>query len=490
MAVTADTKEAKYTQGFHFRQDESGQVRSRQVVERSCAALITLLQELFVQIERQISQQLTLEAFSQPQRRLLEQLAEIVRARPVVERAVITSVVCAFADLEDKARGNQDNRTAVAQTLAALKEQIHETKDLMGLLGVAEKVVDANNSNRPLLFHLNAQWVVVFGLPEFRLQNSPLGPATLAAGFVAGLLCVKANIATKHLLFQMFEQHFLARLSILLNSITLRLEEEGVQINRAVSFAEADAGPVSEVLHMSRARDSDAMQADGEQMRKALARQKDFVAISPDMTGVLVSVLNKKDPAAYMDLLSELTLIQRELGPVFLRADVHHQETSALATIRQTIAEQLNEQLEGKTLPTSIREFFSCQWPDVLFEVAVSQGVGSGHWMNAMLLQQQLLQSVSPAESEEQRSDLAKIVPALVKGLRDSLEQAGYSLAETNHFFTQLKQLHLANVQKKLEMNGFVPWKKLLLDTWTPMEIVMVSDADRDFYEQARTVLG
>jgi len=490
MAVTADTKEAKYTQGFHFQQSEAAQVRPRQVVERSCTALITLLQELFVQVERQISGQLTLATFSPSQQRLLEQLAEIVRARPVVERVMIESVVCAFADIEDRARGNQDNRSVIAQTLGALKEQIHETKDLMGLLGVAEKVADANNSNRPLLFHLNAQWVVVFGLPEFRLQNSPLGPATLTTGFVAGLLCVKADIATKHLLFQMFEQHLLARLSILLNSITLRLEEEGIEINRAVSFAEADAGPISEVLQVCRPQDNDAMRADQERMRKAISRQQNFVAVSRHMTGVLASVLDKNGLAAHMDLLSELTLIKRELEPVFLRVEVHHQETSALATIRQSIAEQLNGQLAGTMLPTPIREFFSCQWPDVLFEVAVSQGIGSDHWMNAMLLQKQLLQSVSPADSEEQRRDLAKLVPSLVKSLRDSLQHAEYSLAETSHFFALLKQIHLANLQKKLEIKDFVPWQNLSLDAWIPADMVMVSDADRDFYEQVRVVVG
>lgn len=490
MAIAADTKEAKYTQGFSFQQNETGPCRPRQVVERSCTALMTLLQELFVQVERQISGQLTLADFPPSQQRLLEQLAEVVRARPIVERAVITSVVCAFADLEDRARGNQHNGIAISQTLAGFNEQAREAEDLMFLLGVEEKVVDANNSNRPLLFHLNAQWALLFGLSELRLQNSPLGPATLTAGFVAGLLCVRAEIATKCLLFQMFEQHLLGRLSILLNSITLRLEEEGIQIQRAVSFDEEDAGPMKEVLQVSRPLASSTMEANRERIRQALLRQNDFIAVVPEIKGVVESLLCEKDSAAYVHLLSELTLIMRELEPVFLRAEIHHQETSALASIRQSIAGQLNEQLVGKILPDSLRAFFACQWPDVLFEVAVSQGIGSEHWIDTMRLQQQLLNSVIPADSEEQRRELARVVPSLVKNLRENLEQAGYSLAEITPFLSQLKPLHLANVQNKLEINDFVSWHKLSLESWMPSEVSMVSEADRNFYEQVRTVVG
>jgi len=490
MAIAADTKEAKYTQGFSFQQDEASQSRSRQVVERSCTALMTLMQELFVQIEKQISEQLVAATCTVSQRSLLEQLAEIVRARAMMERVVITSVVCAFAELEDHARGHQDNCRAITHALAAIKEQARGSEDLMTLLEAGEKIAEANNSNRPLLLHLNAQWVVLFGLSGFRLRNSPLGPATLTASFVAGLCCIRASLATKRLLFRMFVQHLLARLSMLFNNIALRLEEEGIQISRAVSFEELDVGPIREVLQACRAIDEETMQANRKRMMDALSRQADFVAMSGDMTKTLEPFLKDGTVENYMNLLDKLATIKRELDPAFLRSEVHHRETMALMAIRQTIVEQLNERLAEKNLPISVSEFFSRQWPDVLFEVAVSQGVDSDAWVNTMQLQQQLLKSVSPVDSEVQRKDLSKLVPSLVKSLRDHLEQAGYVLAETNHFFTQLKQLHLANVQQKLETKDFLPWQPLPLDPWIPVEKVMVSDADRNFYEQVKVVVG
>src|SRR5690606_12889867 len=162
---------------------------------------------------------------------------------------------------------------------------------------------------------------------------------------------------------------------------------------------------------------------------------------------------------------------------------IHHQETTALIAIRCHIAEQLNQQLAGKLLPVSMREFFSQQWPDVLFEAMVSGGIEGDDWANAMALQQQLLESASPVDNEDRRRNLSRLVPSLVKNLRESLERAGYSLAELSLFFTQLKELHLTNVQGKLVTQDFVSWQPLSPEAWVPTETVMASTADRCFYE-------
>jgi len=490
MAVTADIKEAKYTQGFRFQQKEGSRVQPRQVVERSCTALSTLLQELFVQLEKELSAQLTLNDPSPSRQRLLEQLGEVVCARPVVERVMMASVVCAFAELEDRAGVHPDNRPMITQTLAAIKSQFHGTEDLMTLLEVGKKIAAANNATRPLLLHLNAQWVLVFGLPEFRLQNSPLGPATLSASFIAGLSCTRAGLATRRLLFQMFDRYVLGRLSMLLNSITLRLEEEGIQIQKAVSFDELDAGPVHAVLEVSRPVDAERMRIHRQRIQEAISQKTEFVAVSPDVRKTLGSFLQDESVESYVNLLGELAAIRCELEPVFLRADIHHQETRALAAIRQGIADQINQQLAGRSLPVSIGEFFSQQWPDVLFEVATTHGTNSKEWENTLLVQEQLLTSVSPAVGEDPRKELSRVVPSLVKALREHLERAGYFFADTSHFFSQLKQLHLANVQRKLETTDFISWQSLSLDACVPTESVMTSDADRVFYEQVRAVVG
>lgn len=503
MAAAVGHKEAKYTQGFHFQQDGAGHHRARQVVERSCTALATFLQEMFVRVEKQVYQQWSTLESEESRQRTLQQLSEIVRGRALLERAVLGSVVCAFAALEDQARGDSRNRPAIQERVDFFRNRRCDGQDLLFLLQANEAIASSNNANRPLLMHLNAQLLMVFGSSQTRLLNSPLAPATLVGGLLTGLACLPGDIAAKRRLFQVFEQEFLARLAVLLNSITQRLEEEGIQTQRAASFDEQQPGPLGFVWKVpersptaweEQAQPLRALLADDRQVFQALPQarvEKLRFYIEGSMEGSMKGSLEGGFAAEgskaenRVKLLSELLQVKQQLESLWCRAEVHQQETRFLCDVRQRIATQLNAQLEGQQLPPLLRDFFQHQWPEVLFDIAVLQGTEGEVWTDAVAISQQLLESVVPVQTEEQRTALTRQVPKLVKILRETLEQAGFTLAETADFFAQLKRLHLANVQQKLEGGEVVPWLQIVPEACASTPRVLLSEADQFCYQQA-----
>lgn len=103
--------------------------------------------------------------------------------------------------------------------------------------------------------------------------------------------------------------------------------------------------------------------------------------------------------------------------------------------------------VQNGAVPQAVRDFLDNAWRDVLAHAAVAGGEDGALWRCAAQAMDDLVWSVMPKEGAEARRRLVQILPALLRGLRDGLEAAGFPAQQREVFFAQLVKLHAAAVK-------------------------------------------
>ena len=118
---------------------------------------------------------------------------------------------------------------------------------------------------------------------------------------------------------------------------------------------------------------------------------------------------------------------------VSLAQQVEQRETMA---IQYTI--ELRKMLNEMPVQEGVREFLFQVWADVLAVTAVKEGV-QGEAIKAMKrAAADLIWSASAKVSREERADVIRRLPPLLKALRDGMEQAGVSVDKQDEHISKL----------------------------------------------------
>jgi len=115
---------------------------------------------------------------------------------------------------------------------------------------------------------------------------------------------------------------------------------------------------------------------------------------------------------------------------------------------RQEVEQVLNERLLGKTLPEVVVRLLQEAWSKVLLLTCLKHGTQSEQWDAALATMDDLIWSVAPHDDPESRERLLKLVPSLLKALREGLVSAAFDPFSTGEFFTQLEALHVQALQQ------------------------------------------
>ena len=97
--------------------------------------------------------------------------------------------------------------------------------------------------------------------------------------------------------------------------------------------------------------------------------------------------------------------------------------------------------------PRPVLEFLAQHWIKYLVVTHVRDGAESGAWKRALGIVDQLVWSVSPKSSTEERRKLASVVPALLKEVKAGLNAAEVEDAVAFAFFKDLIRCHTAAIQ-------------------------------------------
>ncbi len=124
-----------------------------------------------------------------------------------------------------------------------------------------------------------------------------------------------------------------------------------------------------------------------------------------------------------------------------LKSQRERQATSRLA------ANSALAPLLATGLPLAIEQFLLGHWRDVLQQHALVAGTDSAPFLDAKRIAEELVWSVAPKTDTDERKRQAAVLPKLVSGLNQGLDQIGTSADARRLFMDALMELNLAAIR-------------------------------------------
>jgi hypothetical protein len=158
------------------------------------------------------------------------------------------------------------------------------------------------------------------------------------------------------------------------------------------------------------------------------------------------------DPAIFSDVLAEFLAFtgdEKRRSELLEQRTRDAEEGRAKAELaRQQVEQALNSRLLGKTLPEVVVRLLQEGWSKVLQLTCLKHGAESAEWEAALTVMDDLVWSVEPHESPDDRLRLLELVPSLLKSLRDGLSSAAIDPFVTSEFFSKLEAVHVQAFQR------------------------------------------
>ncbi|MDO9636563.1 MAG: DUF1631 domain-containing protein [Thiobacillus sp.] len=171
-------------------------------------------------------------------------------------------------------------------------------------------------------------------------------------------------------------------------------------------------------------------------------------AISHVITGVLDAF--EKDIAVFGDAAKELEAMGAELEEtleetidVSLQEDIAHIKQAERAELAPVIVHDfINRALKEQPVDEIVREFLRRDWAQLLTVDFVNEGEQGAHFNSHVETMRELVWSVQPKSDMDARLMLVRILPGLLKRLREGVAVIELSQKLTDRFFATLVILH------------------------------------------------
>ena len=132
-------------------------------------------------------------------------------------------------------------------------------------------------------------------------------------------------------------------------------------------------------------------------------------------------------------------------------------QEEAMSVAKGVAQAEISTRVQAYPLPGPVLEFLIEQWLKLMLIVHVKVGPASGAWRNALEAMDQLIWSVQPKETPEERRKLAAVVPALLKRIGAGLDVAGIEHDVREFFFDELMKTHTRIMSAPLKGKGEAP---------------------------------
>ncbi len=136
--------------------------------------------------------------------------------------------------------------------------------------------------------------------------------------------------------------------------------------------------------------------------------------------------------------------------------DLQAQEQEQLAAIQERLeqgkgaaAEAVEQLLNAEVMPERLRSLINGPWREFMAEAHIRNGAEDEIWQKSRGLFTDLVWSIQPKQSAEERSKLVKRIPSLVVGLRSDAVVARLEEEERRQLFSELEALHLASLRPR-----------------------------------------
>jgi len=155
----------------------------------------------------------------------------------------------------------------------------------------------------------------------------------------------------------------------------------------------------------------------------------------------------------YQDDVEIFNIVRDQLIALMAREDERIEKEShsaaerviqeeTLAVAKSVAQEEVRTRVQAHPLPGAVLEFLVQQWLKLLILIHAKRGTAHDAWKHAIEAMDQLIWSVQPKETNEERRKLATIVPPLLKRLAAGMEAAGIEHEVREFFFAELMKHH------------------------------------------------
>ena len=128
---------------------------------------------------------------------------------------------------------------------------------------------------------------------------------------------------------------------------------------------------------------------------------------------------------------------------------VHSREQ--LAEPKLMAHDEVARRLESQAMPKLVRQFLIDHWEPLLTKVFETQGPESETWIKAISTMDDLVWSVAPKNTSDERKKLLVILPKMLKWLEQGLQFLGTSGQQRDPFFAELVKYHTEAVRPGLD---------------------------------------
>ncbi|HFD92849.1 MAG TPA: DUF1631 domain-containing protein, partial [Gammaproteobacteria bacterium] len=156
----------------------------------------------------------------------------------------------------------------------------------------------------------------------------------------------------------------------------------------------------------------------------------------------------ENDMQIFEDLLTEFEAFIGHEREAFEEAQEKIRQESLAREQRERMKRQIVEMIMEKNkvdpVPDEILEFLVTTWSRVVIEASQAhEGSGPGHERSVQFIED-LMWSLAPKKTQEERKNLLRVLPGILKLMREGLEWVGYDAEEIQALFTTLEQYHVA----------------------------------------------
>jgi serine/threonine protein phosphatase PrpC len=118
-----------------------------------------------------------------------------------------------------------------------------------------------------------------------------------------------------------------------------------------------------------------------------------------------------------------------------------------LEQARLRAQETTAKSFHGKPVPDVIQKFFHNRWKELLVFCYFDEGEEGESWRNAVQTMDQVIWSLTPISSAEDRKKLVQLLPGLLTRVKDGMKQISLPNDERKQFLAALANHHLAAVR-------------------------------------------
>jgi len=125
--------------------------------------------------------------------------------------------------------------------------------------------------------------------------------------------------------------------------------------------------------------------------------------------------------------------------------EINHRDRQQIATV--VAGSEVERRIEAYPIPNFLGEFMRTKWQATLEHAHLHGGEDSEGWNQAVATLEDLVWSVQPKKTPEDRKHLIALLPSLLKRLSASLHSVPWSPDERERFMTNLVEAHAASVK-------------------------------------------